>query len=163
MRGIQLDQAELPNRQHPPDAKSPLSHRQTWARQERFLAAYVTKGTIWKAAPLAGINRCTVQAWAFADTFGFNDRFADAVLDHQDKAQNWMVERIEDPKGNRGSDGLLSHYVNAVNPDKFRDRPQQNEDTQLKIAEALMKIAAMDRKQIAAANVIDESGNTVTK
>ena len=81
-----------------------------------------------------------------------------------------MVERITDPQGNRGSDGLLSHYVNAVNPDKFRDRPQVNDDTQKQIAQALQEIAKQDRKQIEAADikviegesrVVDGEGNKV--
>ncbi len=70
-------------------------------------------------------------------------------------------ERISTPVGNRGSDALLSHMLNAHAPEKYRDRPQQNEDTQLKIAEALMKIANQDRKQIAAAQVIEGESRVV--
>ena len=117
----------------------------------------------------ANVDRSTVYAWGKADVQGFVARFQEAELEFRDKVQDIMLERIEEPEGNRGSDGLLSHLVNAVWPDKFRDRPQQNEDIQLKIYEKLSEIASQDRKQIAATSdsrtavgkVIDEQGQEV--
>ncbi len=134
---------------------STVKREQTWTLQERFLAAYAIKGTIRQAVLSANVDRSTVWAWSKADVQGFVARFHEAELEFRDKVQDIMLERIEEPEGNRGSDGLLSHLANAVWPEKFRDRPPPSDDTQKQIAESLQILAKQDRKQIAEARVIE--------
>ena len=40
--------------------------------------------------------------------------------DYRESLQDIPHERIQNPQGNRGSDGLLSHMLNANWPEKFR-------------------------------------------
>ena len=126
-----------------------------------FLEAYATLGTITHASTAAGVKAThTIYNWLSTDP-EFSMAFEKAKLAFVNHLERLAFERISTPEGNRGSDALLSHMLNAHAPEKYRDRPQQNEDTQKQIADALMKLANQDMKQIAEARVIDEQGNEV--
>lgn len=128
-----------------------LRQRQTWDKQEVFLATYAEMGSIRKAAPAAGVDRSTERLWRRHDVLGYARRFEDAVLEFREMLEDIALDRVKHPSlnGRIGGDGALSHLLNANHPDKFRDRPKVDDDTQQKIAEALFAIAAQDRKRIA--------------
>lgn len=129
-----------------------------------FLEAYETLGTITHSAEAAGVKSThTIYGWLSVDR-EFSQAFERSKLAFVNHLERLAFERISTPVGNRGSDALLSHMLNAHAPDKYRDRPQQNDDTQKQIADALMALAKQDRRQIAEAStakVIDEQGKEV--
>lgn len=61
-----------------------------------------------------------------------------------------MVDRIEEPQGNRGSDGLLSHLANAFWPDKMKPELKREESNTRAILSALQSLANRDLSAIPA-------------
>ena len=91
----------------------------TWERQERFLDGYSRFGTVTKAVAAAGINIHTVHYWDKGDKLGFSERYRHARRAFVDKLENMVLDRLEDPKGNRGSDVLLIARLNKEDPDHW--------------------------------------------
>ena len=87
-------------------------------RQASWLAAYATAGTITGASKLAGIDRDQFYYWRKLDRLGFNRRFSLAQSAWVDHLESIAYARIMAPShnGRIGSDGLLSHALNAHSP-----------------------------------------------
>lgn len=87
-------------------------------RQAAFLLAYSTMGTITGAAKAVQSGRDQVYYWQQRDSLGFNRRFRLAQEAFVDYLEELAFERIANPShnGRIGSDGLLSHALNAHSP-----------------------------------------------
>ena len=94
--------------------------KQTLVKQDAFLASYVELGSIYRAAPAVGITRQAVQYWNAHDLCGFKARFEFALFAFRESLQDIAIQRIRNPKGNRGSDVLVLGLLNAHWPEKYR-------------------------------------------
>jgi hypothetical protein len=136
----------------PPDAT--FQQKAVWHRQEMFLEAFRKCGKIGKAAKASGLTRWAAYYWQRDDTFSFNKRLEAA---HEDYCESWeqgMDERLEDPKGNRGSDILYMFKMKAEKPGKYReDVKVLGLEPLTALLEEARKLAARDiqgRKQLEA-------------
>ena len=119
----ELDQQALadymPRLEDWPDGKYPANdagQKQSMAtRQAAFLLAYSTMGTVTGAAKVVQSGRDQVYYWQQRDSLGFNRRFRLAQEAFVDYLEELAFERIANPNhnGRIGSDGLLSHALNA--------------------------------------------------
>ena len=99
---------------------STLGHRQkqTWGRQEAFLAAYAECGSIRKAAPAAGTNRDTVRLWQKGDVLQFRQRLENAQHQFREMLQDMAIQRVQD-QGATANPLLLITLLNAHWPEKY--------------------------------------------
>ena len=105
-----------------------LKERQTWDRQETFLAAYADAGSIRKAAPAAQISREAVRVWQRDDVLGFKQRLEHSQHSFREMLQDKAIELVKDLKpGN--SPLLLIALLNAHWPDKYRPNVVPTDDT----------------------------------
>jgi hypothetical protein len=105
-----------------------LKERQTWDRQETFLAAYADAGSIRKAAPAAQISREAVRVWQRDDVLKFKDRLEHAQHSFREMLQDKAVELVKELKpGN--SPLILIAMLNANWPDKYRPNVVATDDT----------------------------------
>jgi hypothetical protein len=105
-----------------------LKERQTWDRQETFLAAYADAGSIRKAAPAAQISREAVRVWQRDDILKFKDRLEHAQHSFREMLQDKAIELVKELKpGN--SPLLLIALLNAHWPDKYRPNVVPTDDT----------------------------------
>jgi hypothetical protein len=88
------------------------------ARQASWLQAYAMAGTITGASKASGISRDQYYYWQARDTYGFNRRLQIAQAAWVDHLESIAYARIMAPShnGRIGSDGLLSHALNAHSP-----------------------------------------------
>jgi len=91
----------------------------TWDRQETFLHAFSTSGTILNAARTAGIHRDTAHKWAERDTLEFKRRLENARADFSESVEDIIFTRIQDPKCNPL---LLMFVAKAHNRAKYGDQ-----------------------------------------
>ena len=102
-------------------SKRSVKQEQMQLRQDAFLQAYEKLGRITHAAEAAGLHRDRHYEWMKADALGYRASFEKALQGHRDYVDRLILDRIEEPAGNRGSDVLLIFYAKAVNPEKYRD------------------------------------------
>jgi hypothetical protein len=96
--------------------------KRVWQRQEMFLESYRQCGKIGQAAKAVGLTRWGVVYWQKNDIFGFKQRLDAAYADYcENKIEQLMDDRLEDPQGNRGSDVLLMFKAKAEMPHKYRE------------------------------------------
>jgi hypothetical protein len=94
-----------------------------WARQERFLAAYASCGTLTHACQAAGVSRRTVNDWRSADRLGFLARMdgeAESFADRLEAVAWDLVKRLK--PGN--SPMLLLAMLNAKRSHQYRPAVQ---------------------------------------
>lgn len=96
------------------------THKRIYETQEHFLKMYARCGTILYGAKATGISRPTVYVWQKQDTLGFDARFQLAKEEYRESLENLAVSRLNDPKGNQGSDLLLMAMLNARWPERYR-------------------------------------------
>ncbi len=113
--------SSLPANGNPSTKNYSVEKRRVWQRQETFLAAYRQCGKIGKAAEAVGLTRWAVDWWNKKDIFQFRERINMAHLDHVERWEEQMDDRLENPQGNRGSDVLLMSKLRAEQPDKYRE------------------------------------------
>ena len=118
-----------------------LGEKETWNRQEGFLAAYSECGSIRKAAPAAEVPRVTVMWWNRTDYLGFKARFEVAQHQFREMLQDMAVARVQAQKPN-DNPVLLIALLNAHWPDKYRPNQQESDDT---AKEVLAKLSEMQR------------------
>ena len=87
--------------------------------QETFCKAFAKTGTIKKACQLAGLSRETVRLWEKNDIQGFREKYREAQNEHADWILELTWDRLENPKGNLGTDTLLIAANNTYN--QWRD------------------------------------------
>ena len=75
-----------------------LKERQTWDRQETFLAAYSDAGSIRKTAPAAQISREAVRVWQRDDVLGFKQRLEHAQHSFREMLQDKAIELVKELK-----------------------------------------------------------------
>ena len=83
--------------------------------QEVFCLAFAKTGTIKKACQIAGINRESVRLWEKNDVQGFREKYRRAQDEHADWLLELTWDRLENPKGNLGTDTLLIAANNTYN------------------------------------------------
>ena len=100
----------------PPDPS--IAKLRLAARQASWLSAYATAGTITGASAASGISRDQYYYWVARDTLAFSRRLQLAQAAWVDHLEAIAYERIANPShnGRIGSDGLLSHALNAHSP-----------------------------------------------
>ena len=111
-------------------------------RQAAWLHAYATTGTVTGASKAASIDRDQFYYWRSKDRFGFNRRFALAQSAWVDHLESIAYQRIMEPSfnGRIGSDGLLSHALNAHSP-RWRG-PQPAAQAEVgEVMQAILKLA----------------------
>ena len=106
-------------------------------------------GTIRHAAECVGIARETAYAWFRADEV-FLEGFERAKLDFREYLEKVAFDRIKTPTGNRGSDALLSHMLNAHDPTKYKPELKREESNTRAILAALQQLATKDLTAIPA-------------
>jgi len=90
-------------------------------KQDAFLKAFVKFGTVAYAVEAAGCSRKSIYNWDHDDQEGFKERFELARHEWREKLERRMIERLEDPEGNRGSDVLLMFALKGAYPEKYKD------------------------------------------
>src|SRR5919106_1853620 len=80
------------------------------------------------------------------DVFSFNCRIEAAHAGYCEKREEGLDDRLENPKGNRGSDILYMFKMKAENPDKYREEAKVvvNDSAQ----QLLDKLTAMAAKEL---------------
>ena len=94
----------------------PYGQQLTRERQERFLDGFGRFGTVTKAVQAAGININTVQYWDKGDKLGFTERYRHTRRAFVDRLENMVLDRLDEPQGNRGSGVLLIARLNKEDP-----------------------------------------------
>jgi hypothetical protein len=123
------------------DDMSP-QQRKAWNNQTRFLLAYTILGNISQAASNI-ISYRQISRWEADDICGFRQRLVVAKAIFCDSLERLAFERVQTPTGNRGSDALLSHLLNAHRPEKYRDaRPTDDTARHL-----LSELRSLSRKR----------------
>ena len=117
-----------------------------WEKQERFCKAYAVLGSFWRAEKAASIHWSTRTYWVEHDIYGFRRRMQAAQEAYTAYWEAHMDSRLEDPKGNRGSDILLMFKLKALNPAKYRETItlQPSSDTK-ELLDVFRKLGAASR------------------
>jgi len=109
----------------------------TQAKRDAFLLAFAATGTIRGAVKLlpngTRLGRQTVYDWLERDPT-FRESLQLAQDEYRESLQDIAMDRIREPQGNRGSDGLLSHMLNANWPEKYRQDAKPVDDAALVVA-----------------------------
>ena len=120
-------------------------------RRQAFLDSFAYWGSIKKAIRETPenlrIDRKTVYNWLKRDP-SFVEDMRNAQHEYREGLQDLAHERIQNPQGNRGSDGLLSHMLNANWPEKFRQDAKPVDEGTAK--QTLAAITALAKKQVEA-------------
>jgi len=96
------------------------TRRLVYERQERVLAGFVLFGTVLKAAEYAEVDRDCVYIWRKKYSLNWNARWQMAVEHRRDYAENkYILHRLDNPKGNYGTDIAAIAYMNATWPEKW--------------------------------------------
>jgi hypothetical protein len=106
-----------------PERKRAILELAMWTRQERFLAAYASCGTLTHACQAAGVSRRTVNDWRSADRLGFLTRMdgeAESFADRLEAVAWDLVKRLK--PGN--SPMLLLAMLNAKRSHQYRPAVQ---------------------------------------
>jgi hypothetical protein len=113
------------------------------ARQASWLQAYAVTGTITGASGVTGVSRDQYYYWVARDTLAFNRRLQLAQAAWVDHLEAIAYERIANPShnGRIGSDGLLSHALNAHSPRWRGPQPV----AQAEVGEVMKAILSMAR------------------
>ena len=127
-----------------------------YERQERFLKAFVKPGTILKAAEAAGIDRDCVYIWRKRDYLAFNERFARAKQAHCDHLENMVMDRLENPTGNRGSDVLLMGKLNAEHPEKWNRNLKLTHEVPNELIQQMRALQALGNKPLGSAEPTED-------
>lgn len=80
----------------------------------------------------------------------FAEGFEDAISTFADSMETLAFERVREPQGNRGSDALLSHILNAHRPEKWKPELKREESNTRAILAALQQLATRDLTAIPA-------------
>ena len=93
----------------------------THPKKRAFLLAYPVAGSIRGASRALGYHDggSTAIHWLATDEV-FAKAFASAKKAHIDYVEDMMMQRLENPQGNRGSDTLLMFKLNALAPELYR-------------------------------------------
>ena len=134
----------------------------TWARQERFLAAYSGSGGIYKAAAVAECSPRTVENWLNADNFGFQKRYHVAQARYLElmaaEADRRGMEGVAKPVYQGGkkvgtvqtySDNLLMFRMKKLDP-AYRDSFNLTVDVPDELAAWMRQAQARDAEAIKA-------------
>lgn len=123
--------------------------RQTWDRQEVFLAGYVKGGNIMSVtSKMPDVGRRAVYRWRDENVNNFVERFENAQQDHCDLMEREIVGRIQEPKSNRGSDILLMFYMKSLRPDKYRESSLQTPDDARRFLKELREFAKGGEREV---------------
>jgi hypothetical protein len=106
----------------PPLIEMEGQSRMAWDHQSRFLAYYAISGTASEACQSIGISYRAYNRWEELDLMGFRHRLVVAKQVFAESLERLAFSRLTDPQGNRGSDALLSHMLNAHKPEKYREQ-----------------------------------------
>ena len=115
--------------------------RQTYQRQEVFLEAYVQYGTLLKAAEIANCHYDCAYQWRKRDAFHWIERWQQAVERRREHAERkYVLDRLDNPHGNYGTDVLAIAYMNRIDPDHWRRDIQVTHEVGREVMATLQKI-----------------------
>ena len=124
-----------------------LVHKQMAEKQAIFLAAYVELGTVAAAVRAARMSRTSHEWWMDHDSLGFRDRFQRALEARRDVVEGWVYDRLQDPKGNRGSDLLLMFANKGLNPDKWAVMAPMPDSGSKELLAQVLKLSKKEAKR----------------
>jgi len=115
--------------------------RQTYERQEVFLEAYLQYGTLLKAAEIANCHYDCAYQWRKKDTFRWNECWQLAVDRRREHAERkYVLDRLDNPKGNYGTDVMAIAYMNRIDPEHWTRNVQVTHEVGREVMAALQKI-----------------------
>ncbi len=120
--------------------------KDTYERQDRFLAAWVSSGDRRVGLQVAEVGIRTLERWKHDDLHGFIDRFeaAHQILCAEIDAKFVYLWRGLQP----GQNALvLITSANAEMPDKYRPNVQPTDDAAKQTISQLMELAKKGRKK----------------
>ena len=132
--------------------------RRTWETQEAFLTYYVEWGTVKDAARLAGTWRQNVDKWCQSDAFDFNARYAIATQDRRDRAERkYVLDRLDNPKGNYGTDVLAIAYMNRLDPENWTRGVRVTHDVPNELIQQLRALQSLSepKKELAEPKTVE--------
>ena len=125
--------------------------------QNRFLRAYAVKGSVAAAAAIAQIAYGLPYYWLDVKSHHFPERLAVAALKFRDHLQDMMMERLEEPGGNRGSDVLLMFALNAHWPEKYRrDKVILGSDVATSLLDVLRELARHPQPRVIEGEIVTQ-------
>ena len=122
-------------------------HKQMAEKQALFLAAYVQLGTVAKACKAVKMSRTSHEWWMDRDSLGFRDRYNRALEARRDVVEGWVYDRLQDPKGNRGSDLLLMFANKGLNPDKWAVMAPMPDSGSKELLAQVLKLSKKEAKR----------------
>ena len=124
--------------------------RQTYERQERVLRGYVLYVTILKAAEFAEVHYDCHYQWRKKDTLSWNERWQRAVDMRREFAeQKYVLDRLDNPSGNRGGDILAIAYMNKTDPEHWNRNVKLTHDAPNELIQqlrALQQLGSQKRR-----------------
>ena len=96
--------------------------------QTQFLANYGKLGTVSDSCKKIGIWPSNHYLWLDSDDCDYVARFESAKLAYAEYLESIMLDRLENPSGNRGSDILLMFALKARD-NKYTDKIQVDDRT----------------------------------
>ena len=145
-----VPQGAVPERQYRTDIDPtvlPRGQQLTWERQEAFLDAFGKYGMMTKAAQAAGSHYDTVYHWDTNNKLDFTARYKYARQEYKDHLEGMVMERLENPTGNRGSDVLLIAKVNKEDPAHWTRNVQVTHEVGREVMATLQKIQEQQQGQ----------------
>ncbi len=116
-----------------------------WESQTAFLGEFVKLGTVKAGAESVGITRQGVEYWSQHDCLGFQDRYRQAKQDRRDHAEReFVLKRLENPKGNYGTDVLAIAYMNRIDPDNWNRGIKVTHDVPNELIAQLQRLQALE-------------------
>lgn len=116
--------------------------KRVYAQQVVVLQAYSVCGTILKACVATKVVPSSVYTWLDQDRWGFKKRWDIATRLFVQQLEDRAYERIKNPSfnGRIGSDGLLSHALNAHSP-RWRGPQPAGQEQVGEVMKAIIKLA----------------------
>lgn len=116
------------------------------ADQDAFLAAYLHAGSIYSAAPAAGVSRHVVQNWERDNVLGFKERFQVTEREFAESLQDLAVERVRNPEKGVGTDWLLDRQLQVHWPEKYKPLTQPIDETARAVIAEIRKLAQLEKQ-----------------
>jgi hypothetical protein len=122
--------------------------QQAYQRPEVFLEAYVQQGTLLEAAEIANCHPDCAYQWRKKDTFHWNERWQQALARRRELAeQKYILDQLDNPKGNYGTDVLAIAYMNRIDPEHWRRDVQVTQNIGWEVMASLKAIQDQQQGQ----------------
>ena len=117
------------------------TRRLVYQRQKLLLEGYVKYGTVLKAAEYAEVDRNCVYVWRKNDSLRWNERWQMAVEHRREYAEDkYILHRLDNPKGNYGTDVAAIAYMNRLDPEHWTRNVQVTHEVGHAVMATLQRI-----------------------